>query len=138
MTAAKQQEWITTVEAAELLGAHVDNARKALISMECETREPRSKGSVVLWRRADVLAVRDLRKFQRRTTAPRAYTAGPRTYDGPDHCGPNGAARLKARIEAYWRERGHTVTVELIETPAPAGTPRVDIRSNMVDGLPVK
>lgn len=49
-----------------------------------------------------------------------------------------GAAELKARIEAYWAERGHQVQVMLIDAPFnPAvRAARVDVRSNMVDGMP--
>lgn len=49
-----------------------------------------------------------------------------------------GAAELKARIESYWRERGHDVQVMLVEgsfTPALRAS-RVDIRSDLVNGLP--
>ncbi len=92
-------EWITTQEAAELLGAHVDNARKTLKAMDCETREPRSMGSPTLWRRADVLAVRALWRFRREPRRPAA--SGPPAYDGPDHCGPHGARRLKVRLEEF-------------------------------------
>lgn len=124
MTDAEQREWITTSDAADLLGRSADHTRTLLTEYECERREISAKSHK--WRRSDVLAVRDLHKFHRRG------------QDAPNYCTPDGANRLKARIEAFWRERGHTVTVELIETPAPAGTPRVDIRSDMVDGLPVK
>lgn len=52
-----------------------------------------------------------------------------------DHAG---ASELKARIEAYWRQRGHDVQVMLIEAPfAPAlRSARYDVRSEMVNGLP--
>ena len=50
----------------------------------------------------------------------------------------DGANALKARIEAYWRERGHEVEVTLVDAPfAPAlRAARVDVRSEMVNGLP--
>lgn len=49
-----------------------------------------------------------------------------------------GANALKARIEAYWRERGYDVQIMLVEGPF---TPqlracRVDVRSDLVNGLP--
>ncbi len=49
-----------------------------------------------------------------------------------------GAAELKARIEAYWAERGFDVQVMLIEQPFVAAlrTARFDVRSEMIDGLP--
>jgi hypothetical protein len=49
-----------------------------------------------------------------------------------------GALALKAKIEDYWRERGHTIECQLIPR---AFTPemrmaRVDVRSNLLNGLP--
>lgn len=49
-----------------------------------------------------------------------------------------GANALKARIEAYWRERGYDVQVMLVEgsfTPQLRAC-RVDVRSDLVNGLP--
>ncbi|WP_430430235.1 phosphoglycolate phosphatase [Oceanicaulis sp.] len=57
----------------------------------------------------------------------------------PDLCDHTGALRLKSRIEAYWKERGHDVSVSLEAagfTPALRGA-RTDVRSNMVNGLPL-
>lgn len=51
-----------------------------------------------------------------------------------------GAAELKARIEAYWRAKGHDVQVVLVEgafTPALRAS-RIDVRSDLVNGLPRK
>lgn len=129
-------EWITTIEAADLLDVHVDNARKALRAMECETR---SGGIATLWRRADVLAVRDLRQFRRVSRNPAASVPRPQ-YNGPDYCDEAGAQRLKERIEEYWRARGLTVAVQLVEAgwASALRVVRVDIRSDMVDGLPRK
>lgn len=49
-----------------------------------------------------------------------------------------GALELKTRIEAYWRKRGYEVHVNLVQAPfTPAlRTARVDLRSEMVDGMP--
>lgn len=49
-----------------------------------------------------------------------------------------GAAELKARIEAYWRARGHEVQVMLIEAPFTQAirAARYDVRSELVNGLP--
>jgi hypothetical protein len=50
----------------------------------------------------------------------------------------NGAEILKARIEAYWRERGQDVQVILVQaafTPALRAA-RYDVRSEMTNGLP--
>jgi hypothetical protein len=55
-----------------------------------------------------------------------------------DFCTRDGALRLKERIEAYWRERGYDVNIELQEAgfmPA-LRSARTDVRSNMVNGMP--
>lgn len=51
-----------------------------------------------------------------------------------------GASELKARIEAYWRARGHEVMVSLVEAPFTHAirSTRYDIRSELVNGLPPK
>ncbi len=55
-----------------------------------------------------------------------------------DFCNSDGARRLKARIEEYWRERGFDVVVELQEAGFVAAmrSARTDVRSKMVNGLP--
>jgi hypothetical protein len=55
-----------------------------------------------------------------------------------DLCTPEGARRLKERIESYWRERGYDVNIDLVDAgfmPAMRSA-RTDVRSNMVNGLP--
>ncbi|MEE2567287.1 phosphoglycolate phosphatase [Hyphobacterium marinum] len=55
-----------------------------------------------------------------------------------DFCTPEGARRLKQRIEAYWAERGYDVNVDLVDAgfmPAMRSA-RTDVRSNMVNGMP--
>jgi hypothetical protein len=55
-----------------------------------------------------------------------------------DFCSRSGAQALKAKIEAYWRERGHTVLVALHNVgfhPAIRAA-RFDVRSDMVNGMP--
>lgn len=49
-----------------------------------------------------------------------------------------GAAALKAKIEAYWRERGYEVQVMLVDGPFSAAlrATRVDVRSELINGLP--
>jgi hypothetical protein len=49
-----------------------------------------------------------------------------------------GAAELKARIEAYWRARGHDVQVMLVEGAFTQAlrSGRFDVRSDLVNGLP--
>ena len=58
----------------------------------------------------------------------------------PDLCDHPGALILAERIESYWRQRGYEVSV----TTQEAGfvptmrTRRHDVRSNMVNGLPIR
>ena len=55
-----------------------------------------------------------------------------------DYCTREGAERLKREIERYWAERGHHVTVRLVEGSflASMRSKREDIRSDMRNGLP--
>ena len=55
-----------------------------------------------------------------------------------DFCSRSGANALKAKIEAYWRERGHSVQVMLHNVgfhPAIRAA-RFDVRSDMINGMP--
>jgi hypothetical protein len=55
-----------------------------------------------------------------------------------DYCSKEGAIALKAKIEAYWRERGQDVMIALHNVgfhPAIRAA-RYDVRSDMVNGLP--
>lgn len=55
-----------------------------------------------------------------------------------DYCTPDGARRLKQRIEDFWRERGYAVDVKLVEAgfvPAMRSA-RFDVRSDLVNGFP--
>lgn len=55
-----------------------------------------------------------------------------------DYCSRDGAMALKARIEAYWRERGLEVMIALHNVgfhPAIRAA-RYDVRSDMVNGMP--
>jgi hypothetical protein len=66
------------------------------------------------------------------------FAANQHSAGDSDFCSRNGAQILKARIEAYWRERGHTVTVALHNVgfhPAIRAA-RFDVRSDMVNGMP--
>ncbi len=57
-----------------------------------------------------------------------------------DYCTREGAERLKEQIEAYWADRGQTVTVNLIQGGflASMRSARTDVRSNMINGVPTK
>lgn len=55
-----------------------------------------------------------------------------------DYCSREGATALKAKIEAYWRERGQNVMIVLHNVgfhPAIRAA-RFDVRSDMVNGQP--
>ena len=55
-----------------------------------------------------------------------------------DFCSREGAHALKAKIEAYWRERGQNVQIMLHNVgfhPAIRAA-RFDVRSDMVNGMP--
>jgi hypothetical protein len=69
------------------------------------------------------------------------FAAGPVSrddYEPADYTSRDGAAALKAKIEAYWAERGMTVMLALHNVgfhPAIRAA-RYDVRSDMVNGLP--
>ncbi len=55
-----------------------------------------------------------------------------------DLCTDDGAARLAAKIQEFWRKRGFDVSVEMkpegfVSTMRSA---RTDVRSDMVNGMP--
>lgn len=55
-----------------------------------------------------------------------------------DYCSRDGAMALKAKIEAYWRDRGQDVMIALHNVgfhPAIRAA-RYDVRSDMVNGMP--
>lgn len=55
-----------------------------------------------------------------------------------DFCTPDGAKRLKMKIEEYWKNRGFDVNINLVDAgfvPAMRSA-RTDVRSNMVNGMP--
>ncbi|MBY0564800.1 MAG: hypothetical protein K2P58_11500 [Hyphomonadaceae bacterium] len=57
-----------------------------------------------------------------------------------DFCNSEGARRLKQRIEEYWRDRGFKVDVKLVDAGFVAAmrSARTDVRSDMVNGFPVR
>lgn len=67
-----------------------------------------------------------------------AFSPQRRDVEPADCCSRDGAHALKAKIEAYWRERGHEVMLSLHNVgfhPAIRAA-RFDIRSDMVNGMP--
>lgn len=66
------------------------------------------------------------------------FVSSANTAGESDFCSRGGAQALKAKIEAYWRERGHNVQVALHNVgfhPAIRAA-RFDVRSDMVNGMP--
>ena len=62
----------------------------------------------------------------------------PRVGGEADYCSREGAQALKDKIEAYWRERGQNVMVNLHNVgfhPAIRAA-RFDVRSDMINGMP--
>jgi hypothetical protein len=62
----------------------------------------------------------------------------PRGGEPADYCSREGAQALKDKIEAYWRERGQNVMINLHNVgfhPAIRAA-RFDVRSDMVNGMP--
>lgn len=57
-----------------------------------------------------------------------------------DWCNETGAQRLKQKIEQYWSERGYEVNVDLVDACfiAAMRSARTDIRSNMINGMPLR
>ena len=56
-----------------------------------------------------------------------------------DYCTREGAERLKKQIEDYWAERGREVNINLVNAGflASMRSARTDVRSNMINGIPV-
>jgi hypothetical protein len=67
-----------------------------------------------------------------------AGSGGASMREPSDYCSREGALALKAKIEAYWRERGQDVMIALHNVgfhPAIRAA-RFDVRSDMVNGMP--
>jgi len=67
-----------------------------------------------------------------------AFSAPRRDVEPYDYCSRDGASALKAKIEAYWRERGQHVMLSMHNVgfhPAIRAA-RFDLRSDMVNGMP--
>ena len=66
------------------------------------------------------------------------WGVGAGAQEPADYCSREGALALKARIEAYWRERGQDVMIALHNVgfhPAIRAA-RFDVRSDMLNGMP--
>ena len=57
-----------------------------------------------------------------------------------DWCDPDGARRLAEKIREYWTDRGYEVDLDFIEAGFVAAmrSARTDVRSNMVNGMPMR
>ena len=55
-------------------------------------------------------------------------------------CSDPAASELRNKIEAYWRKRGFAIQTEAVDAEYvdTCRTARVDIRSNLINGLPPK
>jgi hypothetical protein len=55
-----------------------------------------------------------------------------------DHCTDDGATRLAAKIQEFWRKKGFDVSVEMKPEGfvATMRSARTDVRSDMVNGMP--
>ena len=68
----------------------------------------------------------------------RELSAGHNDVEPADYCSRDGAHALKQKIEAYWRERGQDVMLQLHNVgfhPAIRAA-RYDVRSDMINGMP--
>lgn len=57
-----------------------------------------------------------------------------------DLCNRDGADRLAAKIQDFWRKRGFDVVVEMRDEGfvSTMRSSRTDVRSNMINGMPIK
>ncbi|MAW82528.1 MAG: phosphoglycolate phosphatase [Parvularcula sp.] len=57
-----------------------------------------------------------------------------------DLCDRDGANRLAAKIQDFWRKRGFDVSVEMKDEGfvSTMRSARTDVRSNMINGMPTK
>ena len=57
-----------------------------------------------------------------------------------DFCTQNGAIRLKNRITRFWKNQGYDVKIELINGGflQSIRSSRTDVRSDMINGMPVR
>ncbi len=76
-------------------------------------------------------------RFDRRFAIPLPVAQEPEV---PDCCDRAGAQRLADTIRAYWLVRGYDVQISLVEGGFHKAmrSNRVDVRSEMVNGLPVR
>jgi hypothetical protein len=85
-----------------------------------------------------LMAASSAERFEESAANDDDYFAGSNRAGESDFCSRDGAHLLKAKIEAYWAERGQNVQVMLHNVgfhPAIRAA-RFDVRSDMVNGMP--
>lgn len=57
-----------------------------------------------------------------------------------DLCNRDGASRLAAKIQEFWRKRGFDVSVEMKDEGfvSTMRSARTDVRSDMINGMPTR
>ncbi len=68
------------------------------------------------------------------------YNAWIGVIEMTDLCDKDGANRLAAKIQDFWRKRGFDVVVEMKDEGfvSTMRSARTDLRSNMINGMPTK
>ena len=85
-----------------------------------------------------LMATSTAERFEEFSSNDDDYFAGSNRTGESDFCSREGAHALKAKIEAYWAERGQKVQIMLHNVgfhPAIRAA-RFDVRSDMVNGMP--
>lgn len=85
-----------------------------------------------------LMAAGTVERFEDMSSNDDDYFANSNRGGESDFCSRAGAQSLKAKIEAYWAERGHKVQVMLHNVgfhPAIRAA-RFDVRSDMINGMP--
>ncbi len=85
-----------------------------------------------------LMAASNAGRFEEMSSSDDDYFGGSNRSGESDFCSRDGAQSLKAKIEAYWAERGQKVQIMLHNVgfhPAIRAA-RFDVRSDMVNGMP--
>lgn len=85
-----------------------------------------------------LVAASNAERFEDMSSSDDDYFGGSNRSGESDFCSRDGAQSLKAKIEAYWAERGYKVQIMLHNVgfhPAIRAA-RFDVRSDMVNGMP--
>jgi len=85
-----------------------------------------------------LMAASNAERFEEMSSSDDDYFGGSNRSGESDFCSRDGAQSLKAKIEAYWAERGQRAQIMLHNVgfhPAIRAA-RFDVRSDMVNGMP--